>query len=151
MKNSEYYLLEDFLYTAIYIPKGADAPLKNIIKSPELWVYVRDFGKSKHDLAIVAEINGNIEGAIWSRIMNDYGHIDDKTPSLAMAVNKEFRENGIGTELLKNMLVSLKAKDYPKVSLSVQKANYAVNMYKKAGFVIVKENKEEYIMAALLS
>ena len=34
--------------------------------------------------------------------------------------------------------------------LSVQKANYAVKMYKKAGFKTVDENEEEYIMTAEL-
>lgn len=42
--------------------------------------------KSKHDKALVAEIQGNVVGAIWVRIMNDYGHIDNDTPSLAMSV-----------------------------------------------------------------
>lgn len=33
-----------------------------------------------------------------------------------------------------------------KISLSVQKSNYAVKMYEKVGFTIVDENNEEYIM-----
>lgn len=42
----------------------------------------------------------------------------------------------------------LKDKGYKQVSLSVQKANYAVKMYRKAGFEAVDEKEEEYIMAA---
>ena len=34
---------------------------------------------------------------------------------------------------------------------AVQKANYAVKMYKKVGFQIVDENNEEYIMVCKLS
>jgi hypothetical protein len=37
---------------------------------------------------------------------------------------------------------------YEQVSLSVQKANYAAKMYRKLGFAAVRENEEEYIMAA---
>ena len=48
------------------------------------------------------------------------------------------------------MLDLLRQKGYKKVSLSVQKANYAVKMYEKAGFKTVDENEEEYIMAAEL-
>ena len=44
------------------------------------------------------------------------------------------------------MLKLLKSKGYEKVSLSVQKSNYAVSMYKKAGFEVIDENEEEYIM-----
>ena len=41
---------------------------------------------------------------IWTRIMNDYGHIDDETPSLAMSVTKKYQNKGIGMALLKEMI-----------------------------------------------
>lgn len=145
MKPEEYYLLNDFLYEAIFIPEGEEIPPKDIIKKPELQVYVSDFGK-KHDFALLAEVNQKVVGAIWCRIMNDYGHIDDNTPSLAVAVLKKYRKLGIGTELMHQMLLLLKKNGYQKVSLSVQKANYAVNLYLKSGFTIIHENADEYIM-----
>ena len=49
---------------------------------------------------VLAEVDGNIVGAIWARIMDDYGHIDENTPSLAMSVLKAYRSMGIGTSLL---------------------------------------------------
>lgn len=145
MKPEEYYLLNDFLYEAIFIPEGEEIPPKDIIKKPELQVYVSDFGK-KHDFALLAEVNQKVVGTIWCRIMNDYGHIDDNTPSLAIAVFKKYRKLGIGTELMHQMLLLLKKNGYQKVSLSVQKANYAVNLYLKSGFTIIHENADEYIM-----
>ena len=48
------------------------------------------------------------------------------------------------------MLQVLKNKGYKQISLSVQKANYAVNMYRKLGFEAIKENEEEYIMVCRL-
>ena len=89
MRKEEYSLLSDFLYEAIYIPDGTAAPPKSVITCPELQVYIADFGNSKHDKALIVEVDGNIVGAIWARIMNDYGHIDENTPSLAMSVLKE--------------------------------------------------------------
>ena len=94
----------------------------------------------------VAEIKGKIVGTVWVRIMDDYGHIDDTMPSLAISLYKEYRGQGIGTDLMKAMLSLLKAHDYEGVSLSVQKANYATEMYQKLGFEVVKENEEEWIM-----
>ena len=132
MRNEEYCLLDNFLYEAIYIPDGIEAPPKSIIDCPELQEYIIDFGKRKHDKALVAEIQENVVGAIWVRIMNDYGHIDDDTPSLAMSIIKK------------------RLAGYSKISLSVQKSNYAVKMYKKAGFTVIDENSEEYIMVKSL-
>ncbi len=150
MRKEEHCLLSNFLYEAIYIPDGVEPPPKSIINSPELQEYIFEFGKRKHDKALVAETQGKIVGAIWVRIMNDYGHIDNDTPSLAMSVSKEYRGLGIGSSLLKELLSALKSVGYSKISLSVQKANYAVKMYKQAGFTVVDENSEEYIMVVNL-
>ena len=139
-------LLQDFLYEAIFVPEGLSAPPKSIINRPELQIYISDFGKRKDDMGLVAEVNKKVVGAIWVRIMNDYGHIDNDTPSLAISLYKDYRGLGIGTALIKEMLRILKDKGYKQVSLSVQKANYAVKMYQKAGFEIVHENGDEYIM-----
>ena len=146
LKPNEYELLKDFLYEAIFIPEGTEAPDRSIIELPELALYYEDFGSGPADYCMAADDEGHVVGAIWSRIMNDYGHVDDETPSLAMSVLKEYRNKGIGTQLLREMLLLLKEKGYKRVSLSVQKANYAVRMYKKAGFVIAGENDEELIM-----
>ncbi len=148
MKPEEYTLLSDFLYEAIYIPDGVEPPPKSVIDIPELQEYLVDFGTRKQDWALVAEVEGQIVGAVWVRIMNDYGHIDDDTPSLAMSIYQEYRGLGIGTALLKKLLSALKSQGCPKVSLSVQKANYAVKMYQAVGFHVVSEKDEEYIMVA---
>ena len=145
MRKEEHSLLSDFLYEAIYIPDGTAAPPKSVIACPELQVYIADFGNSKHDKALIAEVDGNIVGAIWARIMNDYGHIDDRTPSFAISLYKEYRGLGIGTEMMRQMLVVLQEKGYRKASLAVQQANYAVRMYQRVGFEIVDKNEEEYI------
>lgn len=149
MRPEEYGLLEDFLYEAIFIPEGMKAPERQIILQPELRVYITGFGK-KDDIALAAEADGKIAGAVWARIMDDYGHIDDDTPSLAISLYKDYRGRGIGTAMLKEMLDTLKERGYERTSLAVQKANYALRMYRKAGFEIVDENEEEYIMACSL-
>ena len=145
MRSEEYCLLSDFLYEAIYIPDGIEPPPKSVIDCPELQEYIIEFGNRKHDKALVAEIQGNIVGAIWVRIMNDYGHIDNDTPSLAMSVCPQYRGLGIGTSLLKQLLQVERLAGYSKISLSVQKSNYAVKMYEKVGFTVVDGNSEEYI------
>lgn len=150
IQKQEYPLLDNFLYKAIFVPKGVEPPPKTIITSPELQVYIEYFGESKDDWGLVAEIGGKIVGAVWVRIMNDYGHIDDGTPSLAISLYKEYRGFGIGTAMMKEILALLKSHGYKQVSLSVQKANYAAKMYLKIGFEIAKENEEEYIMVYYL-
>lgn len=82
--------------------------------------------------------------------MDDYGHIDDNTPSFAVSVLDNYRRQGIGSQLMVRMLELLKWQGYEQASLAVQKANYAVKMYKGIGFKTVKESDEEYIMVCVL-
>ena len=150
LRKSETELLKEFLYEAIFIPEGAAAPEKDIIERPELRVYTEDFGSRKGDNCLVADFRGEVVGAVWTRIMNDYGHVDDDTPSFAISLYKEYRKQGIGSHLMVKMLELLKWQGYEKASLAVQKANYAVKMYENVGFKIVNENDEEYIMVCEL-
>lgn len=145
MMNKEYVLLDDFLYEAIFIPEGVQAPPRSIIEQPELQVYVKDFGKHPDDICFVAEVDNKVVGAVWVRVMDDYGHIEEGVPSFAISLYKGFRGYGIGTKMMERMIDELKTRGYSKASLAVQKGNYAVKMYKKVGFEIVGENKEEYI------
>lgn len=155
--SNEHKLLDDFLYEAIFTPEGVEAPPRDIINSPELQVYVENFGSRKGDICFVAEVKPeaeekceklfhNIVGAAWVRIMNDYGHIEDGVPSFAISLYKDYRRRGIGTALMEQMLSELKKKGYHKTSLAVQKANYAVKMYQNVGFIVIDENEEEFIM-----
>ena len=144
--QEEYGLLEHFLYEAIFVPEGMAAPPESITKQPELQVYLTDFGEKKDDIGLVAEVDSKVVGAVWVRIMNDYGHIDNDTPSLAIALYKDYRGLGIGTDLMKEMLRILRFRGYKQASLAVQKENYAIKLYQKVGFEIVDENEEEYIM-----
>lgn len=150
IKQNEINLLDNFLYEAIFIPNGVQPPPKDIIKQPELQVYISLFGKRIGNYGFVAEVDHEVVGAVWVRIMDDYGHVDDKTPSFAISIYKGYRGYGIGTDLMKRMLELLKKNGYKQTSLAVQKSNYAVKMYKDLGFYTIAENDEEYIMICKL-
>ena len=143
-------LLKDFLYEAIFIPEGVEPPPRDIVERPELRVYYEYFGRGAADHCLVAEADGHVVGAVWTRIMKDYGHVDDETPSFAISLIPEYRGKGIGTRLMLNMLKLLKEQGFKQASLAVQKENYAVQMYKNVGFEIADENDEEFIMLCTL-
>ena len=150
IEEKEYILLEDFIYEAIFIPEGVSPPPKSIINQPDLQVYIKDFGKEKDDICLVAETDDKVVGAVWVRDMNDYGHIEDGVPSFAISLYKPYRNFGIGTELMTTMISELRQRGYKKASLAVQKENYAVKMYRKVGFEVIRETEEEFIMVCNL-
>lgn len=150
MQAQEYPLLRRFLHQAIYLPEGIEPPPLSVVDCPALRVYIENFGDSEQDRALAAQADGAVVGAIWARIMSDYGHLDNTTPSLALSVCPAYRGAGIGTALLEGMMAALRKAGCKRVSLSVQKVNPAVRLYRRVGFETVAETAEEYIMAAAL-
>lgn len=142
----EYGLLREFLYQAIYLPEGVEPPPRSVVDLPELQVYIADFGTRSGDYCLVAEVEKKVVGAVWSRIMEGYGHIDGSTPSLAISLLPEYRGLGIGTRLLNGLLLLLQEHGYRRVSLSVQKENPALHLYQRAGFYMEAEKNTEYLM-----
>ena len=152
--KDNYSVLEDLLYEAIFLPEGAQPLPRDVIKMPEVYNYIDDFGNKNGDFCILATLYDKIIGGVWVRILADeikgYGNIDPETPEFAISVSKEYRNLGIGTGLMLQMIDFLYNQEYKQVSLSVQKENYAVKMYKKLGFEVVRENKHDYIMVLKL-
>ena len=150
LSKAEYSRLPDFLYEAIFLPEGVTPPDRSIVSRPELALYYEGFGTGSVDLSMAAEENEQLIGCAWARIMQDYGHVDDETPSLAVAVLSPYRNRGIGTALLKELLESLRTHGFRKVSLSVQKENPAFHLYQRLGFKTIGETEEEYLMVCSL-
>ena len=146
LRKEETELLKEFLYEAIFVPEGEEPPERSIIEKPELRLYYEEFGAGEADLCIVAEDEGSVAGAVWTRIMDDYGHVDDETPSLAISLFPEYRGQGIGTRMMSAMLDLLREHGYRRVSLSCQKANAALRLYERSGFRPVEDKDDEYIM-----
>ena len=150
IRVDDYKYLEDFLYNAIYIPEGEEYPPREIIYTPEIYIYIKDFG-FKDDCGVVAEIEGKIVGMAWTRIIPAYGNIDTETPELAISVLPEYRNMSIGSKLMLFLFEELTKKDYKRTSLSVQKNNPAVRFYQRLGYNITKEKfghagHDDYIM-----
>jgi len=150
IKANEVPLLTDFLYEAIFQPQKGNKVPRTILQCPEIWAYVDRFGTHPGDMCHVALSDGVIVGAIWSRLGCSYGKIDDATPELAISVYPEYRGKGLGSKLMDFHLVKLENNGCKQISLSVDKANYAVDMYRKFGFEIICEREHDYLMVKRL-
>ena len=109
--------------------------------------YWQNFG-GKGDIGFLATAEGQPIGAAWARIMTtpSYGRIDDQTPEVSIAVVPEWRGKGVGTDLLDTLIDGLANLGYRHASLSVQKENPAVSLYKRFGFAITRIRDTDYVM-----
>ncbi len=131
--GEDHAFLEEMLHTAIYVPDGEEPPPRSIVSDPDLRRYVEDFGHREGDAGLIAMDQGVPIGAVWVRRFPPnrpgYGFVDEATPELSIAVKETERDRGVGTTLLESMLASV-----PRVSLSVDRRNRAIRLYRRLGF-----------------
>ncbi|WP_299365421.1 GNAT family N-acetyltransferase [Winogradskyella sp.] len=150
LEHTESDFLAEMLYEAIYIPEGHDPLPKEIIKDPSLSKYIENWGKDKFDIALVMEIEDQLVGAIWGRLFSKdnkgFGYVDENTPELSMAVLSDYRNQGIGTKLIHTIATEYQKIGVQTLSLSVDKANNASNLYKRLGYKIIEELETSWTM-----
>ena len=112
LRSDEYPLLKDFLYEAIFVPADfeGEVPRSIIFDDPMCKASFEDFGSREDNIALVATLGDNPIGACWVRTTNEYGHIDDRTPSFSISLYEPYRGNGIGTALMTAMLEELRSR-----------------------------------------
>ena len=154
MRAAEYESLREWTYLSLFVPVGHAPFPREILTKPEVKHYYDDFGKHQADTAVVAEVGGKLLGAAWARILGGktpgYGHLDEETPELAIAVRAEARGSGTGTALLRALQNALYEKGYRALSLSVQKENRAAGLYHRLGFTVKEERAEDLLMVLQL-
>lgn len=152
--ENDYPFMREILYAAIFIPEGGEKPPFAVIDDPAIYKYIGDW-MNDTDCGFIAEVGSRSIGAAWSRLFENaeaggYGFIDSSTPELGLAVLEDYRGEGIGTALMHTLMAELKTRGYERLSLSVDKLNRAVGLYKKLGFRIVKEQETDFLMVKRL-
>lgn len=150
IRAAETHFLADMLYEAIFIPEGHEPLPREVINDPALSKYFENWGKDLHDVALVVEVDNELVGAIWGRLLTGdsrgFGYVDEQTPELSMAVKSEWRNKGLGTELILEIASHYRKMGVEQLSLSVDKANAATHLYQRLGCEIVDETETSWTM-----
>jgi ribosomal protein S18 acetylase RimI-like enzyme len=146
--------LWEMLYHALYVPAGQEPFPKEIVREPELARYVLGWGKKDdRGFAAVDEVSLQPIGAVWMRLFSaeykGYGYVGDDIPELSMALHPAYRDQGIGTDLLRHLIEDARQK-YPALSLSVSSDNPAVRLYQRLGFEVIEQNGASFTLKKTL-
>jgi len=145
LRSSEHFIVKDLLYYAARLDESGET----LEDHPYLEQYHRNYGNFNGDIGVYAIVDNKIAGGAWSRmLLNGFGHVDTNTPELAFAVLPEFRNQGIGTQIMNQLLKEI-SKLYPQVSLAVREGNPAIALYKRLGFQKIEGSEQENIAGSL--
>lgn len=155
MHPSEAGFLKEMLYESLFVSKGKKPYSRSVLALPELSRYYEAWGSIPHDLAMVAEAEGQLVGAVWGRAHQPphegYGFVGADVPEIGVAVFPAFRNQGIGTKLINLIANRYLSQGLQSISLSVDRNNPAKSLYERLGFLVVKENEQDFIMQKLLN
>ena len=149
--------LRKMLFEAVYWRGDADRPgLEEGLAPPELAKLLAGWGHRDGDVGKIAVSGrGQPIGAAWYRFWNannhSYGYISDDVPELGIGVVKDARGQGVGTALIQALLVNAHKQGIQRISLSVEKDNPAIYLYRKFGFKKMGRVDESWKMACDLS
>ncbi len=154
---TEEYLpsIKRVLYEAVaWNPDRRLPPPEQTLEMPQLAMYHRGWGRPG-DLAVVAELDGEVIGGALCRLFTNeehgHGFYDEDTPELGVAVWGGHRGQGIGTCLIEHLERRAVAEGVEKLSLSVESANRARNVYERMGYELVAEGEGDLLMLKKLS
>ncbi len=93
------------------------------------------------DLGVIAEAGGEPVGAAWVRFFpaDDpaYGFVSSDVPELTIGVAAAWRGRGVGRDLLRAIAALAAGAGIARISLSVERKNFAHGLYLSEGFAVV--------------
>ncbi|WP_238653519.1 GNAT family N-acetyltransferase [Paenibacillus piscarius] len=133
----DYDFLLEMHYESIHIAEGKP-PRDELLNSPAIRKYNENWGRPG-DRALIALIGNIPAGAAWYRLFDEtnqgYGFVDAQTPELGIAIRPDFRHQGVGVRLMKEIIDQARSDGHSALSLSVDPDNQgAVKLYEKLGF-----------------
>jgi len=134
LRSSEQYLAKELTAYAA----GLDETAESLDQYPSLEQYERNYGSYSGDVGVYMIVKNKVAGGAWVRILaNGFGHVDHDTPELSFAVKPEFRNQGIGTNIMKQLFIEV-SKVFTQMSLSVREGSPAIRLYERLGFTRVE-------------
>jgi GNAT superfamily N-acetyltransferase len=142
--------LEQMLFEAFFWnPNQARPELQEFMQHPEFRKLLADWGRLG-DKAVIAEEGETPIGAAWYRLWTEenhsYGFVDSETPELGTAVHANRRGKGAGRALLRALIATARDEGIRGLSLSVDPANFALQLYESERFVKVGASGTSWTM-----
>jgi GNAT superfamily N-acetyltransferase len=135
--------LGDMLVEAANWRAGGVRPRHEVLTSVEHRRYLAGWKRSSDDGLVATGEDDLPVGAAWYRVLPQddpgFGFIGVAVPELIIGVHPLWRARGVGRSLLRGVVRLAGAQGHARISLSVERDNFARNLYRAEGFAVVGE------------
>lgn len=142
------FLTQMLLEAVNWHPERQRLSRAHVLADPELAHYVAGW-PGLDDGGVLAAAEGQPIGAAWWRFFTEtdpgYGFVAADVPELSMGVLADWRGKGVGRALLRATLQAAGA-HCRRISLSVERANRARNLYVSEGFCVLARGPDSDTM-----
>lgn len=146
--------LSDMLVEAANWDAVHTRPRVQVLADPVRRRYIDGWGRPGDDGVLALDANGSPIGACWARVFPPdapgLGFVSHTVPELVLGVVGIWRAQGVGRTLLREVVDRARARGYQRVSLSVERGNFAQRLYVSEGFTTVSSGATADVMVRTL-
>jgi GNAT superfamily N-acetyltransferase len=170
---SDASFLADMLVEAANWHPERIRPKVQLLADPKVNRYLKGWQREADDGVLALDGNGTPIGACWYRVLGPaagtggrrsrvaavsegtrsepgYGFVAPGVPELTLGVRPLWRAQGLGRTLLRALCDVAAERGHPRISLSVERANFAHRLYVSEGFVTVESGADADTMVKTL-
>ena len=134
--------LGDMVVEAANWRRGGARPRHEIITGSEHSRYLAGWMRPGDAGFVADDRNGEPVGAAWYRLLPrsdpGFGYVGTGVPELIIGVRPIWRAHGVGRALLQRLCEHARAQGFARISLSVERDNFATSLYRSEGFAVVR-------------
>ncbi|GAA1670731.1 GNAT family N-acetyltransferase [Microbacterium lacus] len=134
--------LADMVVEAANWRPGAARPRHEVLSAPEHSRYVSGWKRPSDAGFVAVDASGEPIGAAWYRLLPrsdpGFGYVGTGVPELIIGVRPIWRAHGVGRTLLQALAQQARADGCARLSLSVERGNFAVSLYRSEGFAVTQ-------------
>ncbi|KTR78977.1 GNAT family N-acetyltransferase [Microbacterium oxydans] len=143
--------LGDMLVEAANWRAGGVRPRHEVLTSTEHRRYLAGWKRMSDDGLVALGDDDVAVGAAWYRVLPQnepgFGFIGIAVPELIIGVHPLWRARGVGRSLLRGIVQLAGSQGHARISLSVERDNFARNLYRAEGFAVVGQGSTRDTMA----
>ena len=146
--------LGDMLVEALNWAPSRSITRVDALADPAVARYIAGWKRPGDAGTVAVDDAGNPVGACWYRLFSvadpGFGFVAPGVPELTLGVAAPWRAQGIGRDLLHAVLSQARQHGHSRISLNVDRANFASKLYLAEGFVPTLRHEHSDVMVRIL-